>query len=294
MKIEKSKKSLKVLCLNIANGMNDAQNGFSLYQRVDLITELLNNVRPDVVIFLEANRSTFDPEGNIVSWNTIAEKIEDSTNLTQKVCFRNSNDVTSLGISCFYNSRRIPYIRVKRIELYSKGFIKSIGMNIKLNFHRKSYRFMGVHLPTHPKKRMAALDNLLKYTRYNPMDFICGDFNIYKSDVGFDMIDKIEEKYDIITNDVLSYVSFPHSYSRYKFGCTKYQPITPELGALGSSIDLILKPKGSIKNIVGGIINPFNYEWVNQSNQDELFNQVVLNNTVENRLSDHFPLLVYV
>lgn len=286
---------LKVISLNIANQNFDDEHGFSLYDRIPKLCELIERTKPDVLFLMEAARTCVNSKRNRIYWDEIVSIISESTGMSQKSCYKNTKYATSIGISCFYNPERVKTIFTNRVDFGTTDFT-SIGVNVNVKFNDQRYRFMCVHLPTDDGFRMKALENLLSFSDNNPMDFICGDFNNYEATNGSLMLEKINEKFDVLTNNVISYVSFPHRYVKYNpsFNYFSERRARGMLGAIGGAIDLILKPKESTTKVEGGVLNPFTYKLVNKRSERSLFYKIVRQNTVESRVSDHLPTLIRV
>lgn len=285
--------NIKCAFLNIGNASNDYENGFGLYIRIPKINEIVNSIKPDVIFFLEANRPTKNEYGEIVPWDNVANQIKDGTGLVEYICVKNTEYIHSHGISCFINPERIQNIRTNKINLCNLKQ-KSIGLKVTVMMKDKTFRFMAVHFPHNIQMKSISLNNLEKYCSKNNLDFICGDFNTFADLDGYKMLNKIKENFKILTQNRLTYVSFPHGihyHSRnYKFfhKTDKYNG----KGIIGSAIDHVIQPIQCDNNIKIDILNPYTFTPIEESSEEIIFNKVRRNNGPLSRCSDHFPIVI--
>lgn len=223
-------KSLKIVTWNIANAQRDNTLA-PLIERLNEIIGTLKDIQKnhngiDVLVLLEANRSSTDKSGVIHSFTSIANKIQNETGLLylgQDVL--NPSGGMAFGKAVFYNGstcfvNKGAQTWASSVSHFCSGPYFGCGMtnltiwpldeNKKL-IANKFLTYGGLHFPMVLDHRMEVV-NYLRWMNPKP-DLIMGDFNTFPDDGGPLMIQELTKAgfINCLPSDtVRTFHAFPH------------------------------------------------------------------------------------
>jgi len=178
---------LKICVYNIANARRDNEKS-PLYSRLPNIIKYINIVNPDILVLLEAGRSSSDGE-TIHSWTSMAATIEQATGLTYEGVWRMDSSLMAFGKAVFIryssigNGRNVA-ISNEIIQPQNEFYGSVLKLRIQ---HAEAVTNVGVvHFPMPLKKRMIHSEWVASHAA--EYDVVVGDMNTFSDDGGAEML----------------------------------------------------------------------------------------------------------
>lgn len=276
----------KLMVWNIANARRDNEKS-PLYDRLDTIISVVNQVNPDVLVFLEAGR----PSKSLVtgieySWSQMASKIEEATGLIHEGVWRMAPQLMAFGKAVFvkYNN---PTVAVQIEQLFvgddDKMWCDQLhGTVLKVTFNpfdgtniipSKQHTLGVVHFPMPLNKRLFYAQWLAKHN--DQFDFIAGDMNTFPDSGGAEILSILEQA---------GYTEQLPGDTKFTFKGFKHDVITIP------NKDMVYHPHSTVVETTDTHTSVIPVSWL-----DHVLSKAPLKASiyeVDETSSDHFPLIV--
>lgn len=208
---------VKACCCNIANAIRD-ESEYPLHKRLDEIVKMINEQNPDVLILLEAGRSSGGK-----SWTRLAMEIEEGTGLIYVGIYLVNATDAPFGKALFIRKSAVA------VKSFDRAWIGDTLMNtwggdrygsdiLQVILHPvqdgkvitdRAINLWAAHFPLGRDARLAASQALADAITDNTI--VLGDFNCFHTDKGPEMIQTITSRWTEHKLDCLwTFSAFPH------------------------------------------------------------------------------------